>query len=170
MKMDKKVFVNDQIFESDGDYIIGGFATDQVDNFNYADFVEALRNRIQNLVEVYLEQATKYNMSLGIPNAEQKAKEDCALVISDNLRIEAPYFDTETIVDTLMNDEHTQKWLFEIKYNVKNYQFDTASKYKGINNQSVEMDTASLTYSNAENFTEDCTFEQFIEQLSSIEL
>lgn len=168
--MDKKVFVNEQIFESDGDYIIGGFETDQVDMFNYGDFVEALRTRIQNLVEVYLEQATKYNMSLGIPNAEQKAKEDCALVISDNLNIEPAFFDTESIVDTLMNDDHTKKWLFEIKYNINNYEYAVAGLHKGIHNQSVDMDTASTTYRNAEYFTEDCTFEQFIEQLSSIEL
>jgi hypothetical protein len=39
-----------------------------------------------------------------------------------------------------------------------------------VDNQSVEMNTDAITYNNAEYFTDDCTFEQFIEQLSSIEL
>ena len=168
--MNKKVFVNDQIFESDGDYIIGGFETEQVENFNYADFVAALRTRIEKLVEQYIQQATEYNLSLGLPNAEQQAREDLGLVISDNLKVQAPFFDTETIVDTLMNDERTQSWLLGIKTNIKSYQYQLNAPLKGIINQAVDMDSTSETYKNAEYFTDDCTLEQFIEQLSSIEL
>ena len=170
MKMDKRVFVNDQIFPSDGDYIIGGFETDKVENFGVADFVDALRVRIEKLVDQYLKQAIEFNMSLGIPNPEQKAREDLGLVISDNLKIEVPFFDTQTIVDSIVNDDHTQKWLFNVKWSIKNYEFQTAPRYKGVYNQSVEMNTEAITYKNAEYFTDDCTFEQFIEQLSSIEL
>lgn len=168
--MDKKVFVNDQIFESDGDYIIGGFDTDQIENFNYADFQSALRNRMVKLIDQYLKEAVQYNVSLGFPNAEQQAREDLGLLISDNLKVEVAFFDTDTIVDTLMNDDRTQTWLFGIKDNIKGYESQINSPHRGIYNQAVEMDTSSPQYKNAEYFTDDCTLEQFIEQLSSIEL
>jgi len=170
MKMDKKVFVNDQIFPSDGDYIIGGFETDKVEDFGFADFESALRNRIEKLVDTYLKQAIEYNMSLGFTNPEEKARQDLALVINDNLKVETPFFDTETILDTLMKDDHTKKWLNDLRWNIQEYDYETAGKFKGIYNQSVEMDTEAIPYKNAEFFTDDCTFEQFIEQLASIEI
>lgn len=168
--MDKKVFVNDQIFESDGDYILGGFETEQVDNFNFADFQSALRNRMMKLIDQYLKEAVQYNVSLGFPNAEQQAREDLGLLIGDNLKVEVPFFDTETIVDTLMNDDRTQTWLLGIKDNIKSYEYSINAPHQGIFNRAVEMDTSSPEYKNAEYFTDDCTLEQFIEQLSSIEL
>lgn len=167
--MDKRVFVNDEIFESDGDYIIGGFETDQSDGFTYPDFESALRERMKRLIDEYLEQAILYNVSLGMPNAEEEAKEDLALVISDNLKVKVPYTDTDTVIDTLMNNEKTRSWLFGIKQNVKEYQ-TTLSNFRGVYNIGAEMDTNSAQYKNAQYFTDDCTFEQFIEQLSSIEL
>lgn len=168
--MDKRVFVNDQIFPSDGDYIIGGFETDKVEDFGFADFHDALRLRIEKLVDEYLQQATQFNSSLGIPNPEKKAREDLGLVINDNLKIEVPFFDTQTIVDTLMNDDRTQKWLFNVKWNIQYYDYETAPKLKGIYNQASQMSTEATSYKNAEYYTDDCTFEQFIEQLSSVEL
>lgn len=167
--MDKRVFVNDEIFESDGDYIIGGFETDQTDGFAYANFVSALRERMKRLIDDYLQQAVLYNVSMGMPDAEEEARQDLALVISDNLKVKVPYMDTETVIDTLMNNEKTQSWLLGIKQNVKEYQ-NTLSNFRGVYNIGAEMDTDSVEYKNAQYFTDDCTFEQFIEQLSSIEL
>ena len=152
-----------------GDYILGGFETDQTDGFAYADFESALRERMTRLIDDYLKEAILYNISLGMPNAEEEARQDLALVISDNLKVKVPYMDTETVVNTLMNNEKTQTWLFGIKQNVKEYQ-STLSNFRGVYNTGVEMDTNSEEYKNAQYFTDDCTFEQFIEQLSSIEL
>jgi len=69
-----------------------------------------------------------------------------------------------------MKDDHTKKWLNDLRWNIKMYEYETAGKFKGIYNQSVEMDTEAIPYKNAEFFTDDCTFEQFIEQLASIEI
>jgi len=166
--MDKKVFVNDEIFESDGDYIIGGFTTDQTEGFGYGDFVASLRLRMKGLIEKYLDQAVLYNVSLGMPDAEEEAKKDLALLISDNLNVKVPFTDIETVIETLMNDDRTQSWLLGIKQNIMEFQGDFA--HRGIYNVGAEMDASSPAYKNAEYFTEDCTLEQFIEQLSSIEL
>lgn len=168
--MDKKVFVNDDIFESDGDYIIGGFETDKVENFNYGDFVTALRFRMEGLIEQYLQEATLYNLSLGMPNAEEEAKQDLALLINDNLKIEVEFNDTETVIDTLMSDARTQSWLLGIKQNIKDLPQSNVAPHMGVYNKGADIEESSSEYQNAKYFTEDCTLEQFIEQLSTIEL
>ena len=171
--MDKKIFVNDEIFESDGDYIIGGFETDKVEDFNFGYFEDALRNRIAQLVEVYLGEATLFNIELKLDNPEEEARKDMALVISDNLGITPEFFDTDTLVDAIMDSPQTRGWLFGIKSNIKEFEKNQSlqkPKYSGVYNQSVELDTDSEKYQDAEYFTNTATIEQVIEQLSTIEL
>jgi hypothetical protein len=164
------VFVNDEIFQSDGDYVIGGFVTDKVDGFTLIDFKNNLEERIGRLIEDYLERATLYNVELGIENPEQEAKQDLALVLHDNLELSIPYTDNQTIIDSILSVDKLQKWVMDLQYNIMSVEQVLVSNYNGIYNQSVSMNRASQEYMMAKYFTEETTLESFVEQVSLIEL
>jgi hypothetical protein len=164
----KKVFINDEIFESDGDYVIGGFETEKKDNFEFADFYDALVSRLSRLIDEYLEQATIYNLRLGYyENAIEIAKDDLALVVFDYLKSDCGYNDKESVMDAILSHEKTQTWLLNLKDNIKNYPLYNIGT--GIVNKSIDLDVYSEEYELAKQFT-DSTFEEFIEQISTIEL
>ena len=166
-----KVFVNDDIFQSDGDYVIGGFIAHKDDDFNLADFTSKFTERVAKMIDEYLERAMIYNQELGYEDPYDQAKSDLALVISDNLHIKAPYTDKETLANTIVNSIQAQKWVLEIAENVKGVVLPiNPGKYRGIYNHALTMDTSSPAYMNAKYFTEESTLEGMIEQLSIIEL
>lgn len=167
-----QVFVNDEIFQSDGDYVIGGFVTDKVEGFDFDDFKNHLEERISKLIDDYLERATLYNAELGIDNPKKEAEKDLALVIHDNLKVSPTYTDKQTIIDTILNTDEIQQWIVGIKYNIMQFAKEETlvSKYRGIYNQAVEMDKSSQEYMMAKYFTEETTLESFVEQVSQIEL
>lgn len=164
------VFVNDEIFQSDGDYVIGGFVTDKVDGFTLIDFKNNLEERIGRLIDEYLERATLYNAELGIENPEKEARQDLALVLHDNLKIFLAYNDNQTVINSILSVDKLQKWVTDIQYNIMSIEQMTNSMYKGIFNQAVVMDRASKEYMMAKYFTEETTLESFVEQVSLIEL
>jgi hypothetical protein len=165
-----KVFINDEIFTSDGDYVIGGFVTDKLAGFNFADFRSNLSDRILRLIDEYIERATLYNAELGLEDPASKATEDLALVIKDNFGVEVPYTDSVTVLDTILDTDKMQSWLLGIKENIKDYELTAYSKYRGIPNMANEMNLSSTEYMNAKYFTEESTLESFVEQVSIIEL
>lgn len=166
-----KVFVNDDIFQSDGDYVIGGFIPQKEDDFNLSDFESNFTKRLAKMIDEYLERAMIYNQELGYDDPYEQAKSDLALVISDNLNIKTPYTDKETLAKTIINSIQAQKWLLEIAENLKGYQMPiNQGRFKGIYNKALTMDTSSPAYMNAKYFTEESTLEAMIEQLSIIEL
>jgi hypothetical protein len=168
-----KVFVNDDIFQSDGDYVIGGFIAHKEDDFNLGDFKAKFTERVAAMIDDYLQRAMIYNQELGYEDPYEQAKSDLALVISDNLHIETPYTDKETLAKTIINSIYAQKWVLEIAENVRAFNLDaplSQGKFRGIYNHALTMDTSSPAYMNAEYFTEESTLEAMIEQLSIIEL
>jgi hypothetical protein len=166
-----KVFVNDDIFQSDGDYVIGGFTAHKEDGFNLSDFESKFTERVAKMIDDYLERAMVYNQELGYEDPYDQAKSDLALVISDNLHIQTPYTDKETLAKTIVNSIQAQKWVLEIAENVKGVDLPVnQGRFKGIYNHALTMDTSSPAYMNAKYFTEESTLEAMIEQLSIIEL
>jgi len=164
----EKVFINDMIFESDGDYVIGGFNTDQMDSFQFADFYEALLTRLSRLIDEYLDEATLVNAKLGYENPMEQAHADIFQIVFDNLNLESPYKDKQSIMNTILASDKMQSWVINLKENVKNYPESNIGN--GIINFSSKIDEHTETYRNAKQFTDETTFEQFIEQISTIEL
>jgi len=164
----EKVFINDMIFESDGDYVIGGFNTDKMDSFQFADFYEALLSRLSRLIDQYLDEATLVNAKLGYENPMEQAHEDIFQIVFDNLNLESPYKDKQSIMNTILASDKMQSWVINLKENVKNY--PESSIGNGIVNFATKIDVHTETYQDAKIFTDDTTFEQFIEQISTIEL
>jgi hypothetical protein len=166
-----KVFVNDDIFTSDSDYIIGGFETEKVTDFTYADFVAALNERVENLLQDFISRTILIEINRGNEeNAVEKANNDVALIISDNLRTNPEFYDFNTFVKTIINNDKTQSWLLSIKENVKDYEPTNVGLQSSIYNQGSQISEVSLQYQNAKMWTTQTTFEQFIEEVSSIEL
>jgi hypothetical protein len=168
--MEKAVFVNDDIFQSDGDYVIGGFVTDKVDDFKLIDFKNHLEERVSRLIDEYIERATLYNAELGIENPQEEAKNDLALVLHDNLQLDVPYTDKQTIIKSILSTDYLQKWITNIQYNIMSVGESNFPKYQGIFNQAVIIDKASQEYMMAKYFTEETTLESFVEQVSLLEL
>jgi hypothetical protein len=168
--MSKMVFINEGVFESDGDYVIGGFTTDKIEDFNLTDFKVNLRQRVQRLIDEYIERATLYNAEIGNENPSAQAHKDVALMLFDNLKIEVPYTDSETLLEAIINNDKAQRWIYNIRYNIENYDYKTVTKYIGIYNEAVEIDRSSSMYMDAKYFTEESTLESLIEQISIIEL
>ena len=164
----EKVFINDMIFESDGDYVIGGFNTDQMDSFQFADFYEALLSRLSRLIDQYLDEATLVNAKLGYENPMEQAHEDIFQIVFDNLNLESPYKDKQSIMNTILASDKMQSWVINLKENVKNY--PESSIGNGIVNFATKIDVHTETYRLAKQFTDETTFEQLIEQISTIEL
>lgn len=156
------------IFESDGDYVIGGFNTDQMDSFQFADFYEALLTRLSRLIDEYLDEATLVNAKLGYENPMEQAQNDISEIVLDNLKLESPYKDKQSIMNTILANDKMQSWVINLKENVKNYPESNIGN--GIINFSSKIDVHTETYRNAKQFTDETTFEQFIEQISTIEL
>jgi hypothetical protein len=168
----EKVFINDMIFESDGDYVIGGFNTDQLDSFEFADFYEALLSRLSRLIDQYLNEATLVNAKLGYENPMEQAHEDIFQIVFDNLKLESPYKDKQSIINTILSNDKMQSWVINLKENVKNYpeSYNIENGGNGIVNFATKIDVHTETYRLAKQFTDETTFEQLIEQISTIEL
>lgn len=165
-----KTFLNDEIFPADGDYVIGGFETNQEDNFKYSDFYANLRDRLARLIEEYLKRTEMVHLENGHEDPKQAAKDDLALVLNDTILIQSPYMDTETVVESIVDSAQVTKWLDGIKDNISWSGLSVAGKYKGVYNKALETSEESEAYQNATQFTNDTTLEALLEQLSIIEL
>jgi hypothetical protein len=161
----KNVFVNDDIFLSEGDYVIGGFQTEKEGDFKYADFHLELINRTSRLIDDYLVRASNYNLKLGLQNPKEAANEQLALVVCDNLKIQPPYYDKTSVMETIMSSYQVDRWLVNIYDNIENYP-EYQSSLGGITNNSKKVSAEKLLIATE---CTNATFEQFIEQLSLIE-
>jgi hypothetical protein len=164
------VFVNDDIFTSDGDYVIGGFVTDKKDNYNLSDFEENLSIRLSKLIDNYLDRATLFNVQLGLENPDVVAKEDLALLLKDNLGYAVAYTNKETVIKSIIDYDKTQSWILKINQNIQDFEpFQAESKF-GVYNQAAYGTCTIEQYETAQYFTEEISLEEVIEQISMIEL
>lgn len=165
-----KTFVNDDIFPSDGDYVIGGFDTDQVDRFDYSTVYAAFVSRLEKLVADYLKRAELSHVEQLHENPKELAEKDLALLISDNIGVIPEYTNDGFLIQTIIDSDAAKKWLFSISENFSYSQFSAAGIYKGVYNKAVEMSEEAPSYQVAKQFTDETTLEQLIEQLSLIEI
>ena len=162
----KKVFVNEDIFDSDGDYVIGGFKTDKKEGFTYSDFYEAVSKRIKTLLEDYIKRAAEFNKELGIENPEEAAKNDAVLLVFDYLKLSPEYNSVNDIANAIMDCDKMKSWLMKIKSNIQ----EVSDSFAQISIKNEAFKHSKEQVENAEYFTDEAGFEQLIEQLSIIEL
>ena len=164
-----KVFINDEIYRSAGDYIIGGFQTDKELGFTISECKTAVADKLSRLIDEYLKEAVAYNTEMGIyENPIEQAKMDLAAVIMDNLKITPAFLDKDTIIQTIMESDEMTKWFMTIEYHIAEAIDYTSSK--GVINKAINIDETSYAYLDAKEFSEDASLQQVIEQISMIEL
>jgi hypothetical protein len=163
-----KVFLNDEIYRSSGDYIIGGFQTDK-EGFSISDCKTAVSNKLSELIDEYIEQAVLWNLEMGIyEDPLMQAKMDLAAVISDNLKVTPAYLDKDTFIETILDSDEMMKWFMTIENNIAEATNHTTST--GVINQALSIDTSSPIYMDAMYFSLNTTLQQVIEEISMIEL
>jgi hypothetical protein len=128
------IFYNEKIFDSAEDYELGGFVTEKTENITYADIYSAYTNRISDYVDDYLNIAVESYALQGYESPQTEALQALALVVEDNLKIDAPYNSREQILNTIIECDQSQKWLLKIKERVENYPQTAVSKQFGITN------------------------------------
>jgi len=164
-----KVFINEEIYRSAGDYIIGGFQTDKEVGFTISECKTAVSNKLSRLIDEYLKEAVAYNTEMGIyEDPIQQAKMDLAAVISDNLKVTPAFLDKDTIIQTIMESDEMTKWFMTIENHISEAIDYTSSR--GVINKAFTIDETSYAYLDAKEFSEEASLQQVIEQISMIEL
>jgi hypothetical protein len=162
------IFYNEAIFDSAEDFELGGFVTDKTDNITYADIFEEYSEKISDYIDEYLSIAVESYALQGYESPQTEAINALALVVQDNLKIDAPYNSKEQILNTIIQCDQSQKWLLKIKERVENYPQTAVSQQFGIKN--ITDNTKSKLYKEAKEIMEDSSLESIIERLSTIEL
>jgi len=159
----ENLFINREIFDADNDYVIGGFYTDNTE-LKFSDFVDALQDKISDLVQDYLDEAFVANIEMGYKEeAQEKANQNLGLLLKDNLDILVPYVQANLVADEIFNHPKIEKWLFKTKQN-----FDSQQSSQKINLN--KFDSVSEKQKEIAEYFTNTTLEKWLESVSTIEL
>lgn len=169
------IFYNQSIYDSYQDYVLGGFIVEDGDVVDYNTISNAVDKRIEVLIKDFYLRGWSANSSKNLEYTEEDAMTDIAFMITDNLGIMPKGLSMSNLHKTIINSENMMKWLNqEIKSRVSDYmkyEFSNNVTMKGIpslsESSSYQYDES---YSEAESATYETTLEEYIEQLSLIEL
>lgn len=161
----ENLFINREIFDADNDYVIGGFYTDNTE-LKFSDFVDALQDKISDLVQDYLDEAFVANREIGYKeDAEEKANENLGLLLKDNLDILVPYVQANLVADEIFNHPKIEKWLLKTKKNF-DYQLSSTSQKINLN----KFDSVSEKQKEIAEYFTNTTLQKWLESVSTIEL
>lgn len=171
------IFYNDFIYESYQDYVLGGFTVDENDGVDFKTISNAVNNRLTALIEDFYMRGWAANTSTNVDYTEQDAMEQIAFIIKDNLGYFPEGVSISQLHMAIMKSEKMIKWLDEtIKIRVQEYfpnqlTNNLISRMRGIPSQNSKGKVESpMLYEEAESATYETTLEEFIEELSLIEL
>jgi hypothetical protein len=171
------IFYNDFIYQSNQDYVLGGFAIEDGMKVDFNTISNAVNNRLKVLIEDFYIRGWSSNTSSDIEYTQEDAMTQIAFMIKDNFGTFPLGLSMEQLHLAIMNTDNMTKWLDEtIKVRVKEYYStqvpnNTTSINMGIPSQSSKAKIESpREYEEAESSTFESTLEEYIEQLSLIEL
>ena len=166
------IFFNTEIFDSYQDFVLGGFFTDKKDRIDYNTIYAGVEDKINYLIKDYYLRAKSANMSKDLEYEERDAMVDIGLMLMDNLNYRIEGFDAKTIAESIMSCDQMFTWLnLNVKSKLKSYKHGTLPTTVGIVNKSFgDYKSEMQLYVEAKEAVEGCTLENFIEQLSLIEL
>lgn len=171
------IFYNESIFDSYQDYVLGGFLVEEGDVVDFTTISNAVNKRIEVLIEDFYMRGWSANASTDNQYTQEDAMIDIAFMIKDNLGVMPEGLSMSYLKTTILNSEKMMKWLNqEVKSRVEDYM-----KYEMPTNSSTPFmgvpslgDKAQIEdkekYEEAESGTLQTTLEQYIEELSLIEL
>jgi hypothetical protein len=161
------IFYNEAIFDSAGDYEIGGFELNKKENISWADIYSGYTNRLSDYIDEYLGIAIESYALQGYENPQKEALDALGLVVEDALNLEISYFSKEVILNAIINSEQSQKWILKIKERVQNYSLSSVAQQYGITSMVNPQTKFSIE---AKEIMEDSSLESILERLSTIEL
>lgn len=174
-----EVFINVDIFENDGDYILGGFDKKDLDNIgvegdstilNPLKVKMLFRGRIIKAIEKFREELeTNLINRVGADKAgetiEQEFDSEISNLMETYLYIKTnPENTTEEIADLIVDSESAVSWMNTIIDRIT--KFSSGVMFDGVSINKI--DQSKVTIDDAEENTHNATLEQILEQLHSI--
>jgi hypothetical protein len=164
-----RIFYNTDIYESYQDYALGGFRVKDGEQINFSLIYTKIYDRIDNLILDFINRGMKANNFDTSKYSKEDAIVDIALLIKGFLGKYPSLLTEKSLQTAILDSEQMDKWLnLEIKDRIKNAPLPTNNTRTGIPNYFVDID--DTLYQEAEDATDKMTFEEYIEQLSLIEL
>ncbi len=165
-----EIYYNPKLYPSKVDYIIGGFYSDESDSIDYNTIVTELRTRIKELIDNFLEREIEVVSKNGGIVSMDMALDTAYNVVNNYLGIMSDGTSVDGLVETLMESDQIERWLFNVKFtfnqnntiaysDVLQSKSYTDSKAKG-----TEKYKAAAMATD----TDETTFEQWIEAVSQI--
>jgi hypothetical protein len=170
------VFYNDSIFDSYQDYVLGGFVVEDGQYVDYNTICNAISGRLKYLIEDFYIRGWAANTETNVDYTEEDAMTQIAFMIKDNLGFYPSGMAIDNLHTAIMNSEHMVKWKEEtIKSRVQEYFSKEVPQFEQNNEGIVNYlekakREAPMLYNEAESATYETTLEDYIEQLSLIEL
>lgn len=165
-----KIFYNTEIYNSFQDYALGGFNVNEGEQVNFNLIYTAIYNKIESLISDYINRGMIANNYDASKYTKEDALVDIGFMIKDFLGFYPEVLAEQSIESAILESDQMNKWLYlEIKERIKTYQFPQNASSMGIPNEE-EMIVDSELYKEAEEATNNMTLEQYLEQLSLIEL
>jgi hypothetical protein len=165
-----KIFYNTEIYNSFQDYALGGFIVNEGEQVNYNLIYTAIYNKIEALISDYINRGMIANNYDASKYTKEDALVDIGFMIKDFLGFYPEILAEQSIENAILTSDQMEKWLnIEIKDRIKQYPFPQNATNMGIPNEE-EMIVDAVLYKEAEEATNDMTLEQYLEQLSLIEL
>lgn len=167
-----KIFFNTEIYESYQDYALGGFVVHEGDQLNFNLIYNKIYDRVDYLISDYISRGMSANNFDASKYSKEDALVDIGFMIKDYFGMFPEILTEEMVHKTILDTEQMGKWLnLEIKDRLKKYPFPQNLTSISIQNQ---LDTETIVevelYKEAEDATHNVTLEQYLEQLSLIEL
>jgi hypothetical protein len=167
MTEDNPIFFNTDIFTNEGDFVIGGFRMNGKTEIKYADVYFALFDRIQNLIDEYIERYISSTAKFDEDSAKKNnALKEIKQLIKDYLSIDITSSGYDEMPKVIIETPQIVRWLSDVKDRL-NYELTKIQAGAGVKNGTGSV---QMNYSIAEEFTKNTTLEDFLQQISQIEL
>jgi hypothetical protein len=165
-----KIFYNTEIYNSFQDYALGGFIINEGEEVNFNLIYSSVYDKIESLISDYINRGMIANNFDASKYTKEDALVDIGFMIKDFLGFYPEILEEQSLQNAILNSDQMDKWLnIEIKDRIKVYPFPQSAPTMGIPNEDV-MVVDSVLYKEAEEATNNMTLEQYLEQLSLIEL
>lgn len=167
-----EIFYNTEIFDGYQDYALGGFRVQDDSDINYTTIYSAVTDRIESLMHDYVARCFAANNFDTEAMTKQDAMLYIGMMIKDYLNTTPKLLNVEGLRTAIMNSDQMQTWLdVEIRDRIKKYPYSNNANISGVPNEAnANFGKDYKMYEEAVDATDNMTLEQYLEQLSLIEL
>lgn len=167
-----KIFFNPEIYESYQDYALGGFVVKESEAVSFNTIYTNIYDRVEYLVFDYINRGMIANNFDTSRYSKEDALVDIGFMLKDYFGMYPEVLTEEIVHKTIMDTEQMSKWLnLEIKERIKAFPFSqNLTSFTLQNDFDMNIIGNEKLYQEAQDATHNTTLEQYLEQLSLIEL